>query len=144
MSNIPLSSLPEIELRLERNRVRGAGVLAANPQLAKTNENNPHPQKLPHSQPQRNEEAALERTAPRGQEGQDRARVRFELYRVRCLDPDNAAGSVKALLDGCRYAGLIQGDEPWRIILEVEQFKVGSFKEEKTVIVIDDGCSGLF
>lgn len=66
----------------------------------------------------------------------ERAVVRFEGYRVRPLDPDNFAGSVKDLLDGLRHAGLIPGDEPWRIRLETEQFKVGSFNQEKTVIEI--------
>jgi hypothetical protein len=76
-------------------------------------------------------------TAPGGQKGEDRARVRFTGYRVRPLDPDNFAGSVKALLDGCRYAGLIDGDEPWKIILETDQVRVRTFAEEKTVIVLD-------
>jgi hypothetical protein len=67
-----------------------------------------------------------------------RTTVRFTGYRVRPLDPDNFAGSVKDCLDGLRHAQIISGDEPWRIILETEQVKVGSYKEEKTVIEIDD------
>ncbi len=73
-----------------------------------------------------------------GKEGSvERTRVRFTGYRVRPLDPDNFAGSVKDLLDGLRHAELILGDEPWRIILETEQVKVASFEEEKTVIEIE-------
>ena len=62
--------------------------------------------------------------------------VRFEGFRVRPLDPDNFAGSVKDLLDGLRHAKLISGDEPWRIVLETEQVKVSSFKDERTEITI--------
>ncbi len=66
----------------------------------------------------------------------DRVVISFTGYRVRPLDPDNFAGSVKDLLDGLRHAGLISGDEPWRIRLETEQVKVATFKQEKTVIEI--------
>ena len=66
-----------------------------------------------------------------------RTRVRFTGFRVRPLDPDNFAGSVKDLLDGLRHAHLIEGDEPWRIDFETAQKKVKSFKEEKTVIEIE-------
>lgn len=62
--------------------------------------------------------------------------VRFIGFRVRPLDPDNFAGSVKDLLDGLRHAALIPGDEPWRIRLETAQVRVGTFKEERTEIVI--------
>ena len=66
-----------------------------------------------------------------------RVRVRFVGYRVRPLDPDNFAGSVKDCLDFLRHAHLIDGDEPWRITLETEQVKVKTFKEEKLLIKID-------
>jgi hypothetical protein len=62
--------------------------------------------------------------------------VRFTGYRVRPVDPDSFAGSCKHLLDGLRHAGLIPGDEPWRITLETKQVRVSSFKEEQTVIEI--------
>lgn len=66
-----------------------------------------------------------------------RVRVRFTGYRVRPLDPDNFAASCKDGLDFLRHSHLIEGDEPWRIILETEQVKVRSFKEEKTVIEVE-------
>ena len=65
-----------------------------------------------------------------------RIRVRFVGRRVRPLDPDNFAGSVKDALDGLRHVGLIDGDEPWRIVLETEQEKVRHREEEETVIII--------
>lgn len=68
--------------------------------------------------------------------GIHRASIRFTLYRVRPLDPDNAAGSCKDLLDGCRHAKLVSGDEWWRIEFAVRQKKVKSYAEEKTVIEI--------
>ena len=66
-----------------------------------------------------------------------RATVRFVGYRVKPLDPDNFAGSVKDLLDGLRHAQIISGDEPWKIILETEQERVKHYNQEKTVITVD-------
>lgn len=63
-----------------------------------------------------------------------RVTVKFTGYRVKPLDPDNFAGSVKDLLDGLRKCELIKGDEPWRIILQTEQVKVPHFEEERTEI----------
>ena len=87
-------------------------------------------------QPEQDDPTALGATAQRKEEGMDRVVVRFKGYRVRPLDPDNFAGSVKGLLDGLRHAHRLVGDEPWRIKLETEQEKVKSFKEEKTTIEI--------
>ncbi len=69
--------------------------------------------------------------------GVHRARVRFTGLRVRPLDPDNFAGSCKDLLDGLRHAGLILGDEPWRIIYETTQTKVDHYAQEATLIEIE-------
>lgn len=35
-----------------------------------------------------------------------------------------------------RHARLIEGDDPWRIILETRQVKVSTFKEERTEVEI--------
>lgn len=104
---------------------------------ANRHEIHPHPAGIPDTEPKRHQASALGSTAPRGQESTERARVRFVGHRVRPLDPDNFAGSVKALLDGLRYAAIISGDEPWKIILEAEQVRVRTFKAEKTVIELD-------
>ncbi len=86
------------------------------------------------SKPQSHAENSLDSVAT-GKETRDtRVRVRFTGHRVRPLDPDNFAGSCKDLLDGLRHAGLLEGDEPWRIIFETAQEKVKSYAEEKTVI----------
>ena len=66
-----------------------------------------------------------------------RIEVRFTLFRVRCLDPDNAAASTKNLLDGLRHAGLLPEDNPWTIKLQVEQEKIKGFDNEKTEIEIN-------
>lgn len=66
-----------------------------------------------------------------------RIEVRFTLFRVRCLDPDNAAASTKNLLDGLRHSGLLPEDNPWTIKLQVEQEKVKGFDNEKTEIEIN-------
>lgn len=91
---------------------------------------------VPDPEPQRDEAPALDCAAQGKAEGPARTVVRFTGHRVRPLDPDNFAGSVKDLLDGLRHAGLISGDEPWRIILQTEQVRVASFSDEKTVLEI--------
>jgi hypothetical protein len=63
--------------------------------------------------------------------------VRFTLRRVRLLDVDAKWGSVKDLLDGLQYAGLIRGDREGEIRLEVQQERVGHFAEEMTEIEIE-------
>lgn len=91
---------------------------------------------VPDAEPKRNKAPALDRTDARKEESVQRPTVRFTGYRVRPLDPDNFAGSVKDLLDGLRHSSLVKGDEWWRIRLETAQVKVRSYKEEKTVIEI--------
>ena len=93
--------------------------------------------RVPDAEPKRHKAPALDRADAREEPCVRRVRVRFTGYRVKPLDPDNFAGSVKDLLDGLRHASLLQGDEPWRIVLETEQVKVRSYAEEKTVIEID-------
>jgi len=97
---------------------------------------NPPDRPLPHAQPQRDETPALGQTVAGKEKVLGRVRVRFTGYRVRPLDPDNFAGSCKDSLDFLRHARLIEGDEPWRIILETEQVKVATFKEERTEITV--------
>lgn len=95
-----------------------------------------HRRKIPDPKPKHDETAALEPAGPDTKESFCRPIVRFTLHRVQPLDPDNAAGSCKDLLDGLRHAGLIPGDEAWRIKFGVEQEKVAHYKDEKTVIEI--------
>lgn len=85
---------------------------------------------------QRHQAPALGSATKGEKEGIRRTIIRFIGYRVRCLDPDNFAGGCKDLLDGLRHAGLIEGDEPWRIIFETEQQKVAHFYEERTEIIL--------
>lgn len=90
--------------------------------------------KVPHAEPERYQAPALGKAVPGKAEGAQRVTVRFTGYRVRPLDPDNFAGSVKDLLDGLRHAGLLLGDEPWRVRLETEQVCVRSYGQERTEI----------
>ncbi len=92
--------------------------------------------KIQDSEPQHNQTPALDATIQGKTQSVERTRVCFVGFRVRPLDPDNFAGSVKDLLDGLRHAGLIHGDEVWRIALETRQEKVKSYAEERTVIEI--------
>jgi hypothetical protein len=111
-----------------------ASVLAAN-----AHDYGPNDQtgtRLQDPEPQRDEAKPLGEAAQGKAESLQRVTVRFVGRRVRPLDPDNFAGSVKDLLDGLRHAGLLLGDEPWRIKLETEQVKVKSYKDEKTIIEI--------
>lgn len=63
--------------------------------------------------------------------------VCFTLCRHQLLDIDAKYSSVKDLLDGCRYAGLIRGDKEGEITLEVNQEKVAHSDQEITIIEID-------
>ena len=92
---------------------------------------------IPHTLAQRDEAPALDGADAREAQGLCRTRIRFTGYRVRPLDPDNFAGSVKDLLDGLRHAKIISGDEFWRITLETTQKKVRTFAEEKTLIEVE-------
>lgn len=92
---------------------------------------------LPHAISECHQEQPLGNPVQGKEEGDGRTIIRFTGFRVRPLDPDNFAGSVKDLLDGIRHAGLISGDEPWKIILQTNQVKVRSFKEEKTLVEIE-------
>ena len=91
---------------------------------------------LPHAKPEPNQAKALERAAPRAAPRLGKVTVRFTGYRCRLLDPDNFAGSVKDLLDGCVAAGLFDDDSPDHIILITEQEKVPHLQDEMTIIEI--------
>lgn len=93
--------------------------------------------KLPNSDPQQDQKAALDRAVPRKEEMLGRITLRYRLCRVRPLDPDNATGSVKDCTDGICRCGLIPGDDPTQITLIVEQEKVSSFSQERTEIEIE-------
>ena len=97
----------------------------------------PNLRKVSNSKPQHHKTPALDRATTGKTDSLRRVRVRFTGYRVRCLDPDNFAGSCKDLLDGLRHAGLIPGDEHWRIIFETAQEKVATYSQEITLIEIE-------
>lgn len=63
-------------------------------------------------------------------------RVLFTLRRVRLLDVDAKYSSVKDLLDCLAFSGVIRGDKEGQISLDVRQEKVGSFKDERTIIEV--------
>jgi len=109
-------------------------LLKRNPQVSAVDDN--HRRQLPDTQLELNTPAALVGMEERERPSTDRIAVRFVGYRVKTLDPDNFAGSVKDLLDGLRHAGLIPEDTASAITLETEQIKVSKYKEEKTRIVI--------
>jgi hypothetical protein len=89
---------------------------------------------LQYAEPQRDPTPALEPVAEGKKESSDRITVRFIGKRVRPLDPDNFAGSVKDLLDGLRRANLIPGDEWKQIRLETEQVEITNREQERTEI----------
>ncbi len=92
---------------------------------------------LPHPEPEHHQAPALGGAAQGKETGMGRTRISFVGYRVRLLDPDNFAGSVKDLLDGLRHAGIISDDTPDKIVLETAQEKVGRYCDERTVITIE-------
>lgn len=105
-----------------------------NPHLYETNAG---PQ-LPHAKPECNYETALVGAEAGEAQIVGRTVVRFTGYRVKPLDPDSFAASCKGLLDGLRHSLIISNDDPTTIILETGQVRVRHFKDEKTVIFVDD------
>ena len=120
---------------------QSASFRALNPNLFSrpqppSNEDHTH-SPLPHPVAERHEAPALGATVQGEAQRLQRTGLRFVGYRVRPLDPDNFAGSVKDLLDGLRHAGLIPDDNPERITLQTEQVLVAHLSDEKTVIELD-------
>jgi len=116
------------------NAVRGN--LGSRKGKSKDNET-PNRSEIPNSELECHQTPALDSADAGEEKSLHRTVVRFIGYRVRPLDPDNFAGGCKDLLDGLRHAGIIQGDEPWRIIFETTQEKVKTYAEERTVIEIE-------
>ena len=88
---------------------------------------------LPHSQPQQAVRHDSLGAAPREEAHPSRVTVRLVSYRKRLLDPDNLAGGAKYFIDALRYEGLIPGDAPDQIDLQISQVKC---KDERTEIEI--------
>jgi hypothetical protein len=98
-------------------------------------QNSPRPARVQDAK-QCEQPIALERCGVAKAQGSKRPLVRFSLFRVRLLDVDAKYASTKDLLDGLAAAGLVDGDKEGQVRLEVEQVRVGSYKEEKTEIEI--------
>jgi len=61
--------------------------------------------------------------------------VRVTSFRRRLLDEDNLCG--KYVVDCCRYAGLLPGDDPSQARIVTTQEKVSRKEDERTEIVIE-------
>ncbi len=79
---------------------------------------------------------ALERPVEGTQKGDDRIGVSYVLYRVRLLDPDAIHGATKVCTDCLQQIGLITGDGPQQITLEVTQEKVNHRNEQRTQLTL--------
>lgn len=66
--------------------------------------------------------------------GTGRFRVSITSFRKRLIDPDNLC--AKALVDCCRYAGLIPADTPDCIDYSIRQTKIRKGEEERTEVEI--------
>ena len=66
----------------------------------------------------------------------NRRRVCITVSRCRLLDPDNAVGGVKFIVDALRYGGYIADDTGDHITLEVYQQKVSQKFKQGTLIEI--------
>lgn len=92
--------------------------------------------KVPPAEPEHNQAPALVEAISGTTESSARPTVRFVFYRQRLLDRESAWAGTKDLLDGLRYAALIQNDAEKDIELQVEQVKVDHRAEQKTVVII--------
>lgn len=95
-----------------------------------------HPRaSLPHAQPSQQAAALVGQREGKARSA-GRPHVSFTLRRVRLLDVDAKFSSIKDLLDGLQYAGLVDGDREDQITLGVTQEKVDHFHQEQTVVEI--------
>lgn len=92
--------------------------------------------KLPASQPKHYATAALVKAKVREVKSVVRIGLRIIVYRCVLLDTDNSYGSTKQLTDCLCIIGLLPGDSPSQINLQVEQVKVATRKEQRTVVEI--------
>lgn len=96
------------------------------------------------TKPEPDKGPSLVKNLARKKKSNDRIRVRYHFYRIRPIDPDNAAASTKTLTDLLRRCGFIQGDNPTQITLEIDQSKVDHVFDERTDIEIEyPSCSVL-
>ena len=65
-----------------------------------------------------------------------RAHITIILYKHQPFDPDGAVNAIKPVLDGLRYAHVIQNDTTKHIKLSVKQKKVAHKNEERVEIEI--------
>lgn len=65
------------------------------------------------------------------------ARIEVILSNTRLMDYDGAYASVKPILDGLRYAGVILDDSPKYIDLKVKQMQVSHREDEGVEINIE-------
>ncbi len=91
---------------------------------------------ISHSQPQPDKAKPLGDSVQGKAGGVAGITLRATGYRVRPLDPDNFAASLKDLIDALVHAHLLPNDTIWDIHLQSEQRKVKTFREEKTTIEI--------
>ena len=80
--------------------------------------------------------APLERPVGGKEKGDERISLKYVLYRVRLLDPDALHGATKVCTDCLQQIGLIPGDGPEQINLEVRQEKVAHRNEQRTTLKI--------
>ena len=92
--------------------------------------------KLPAAEPEQNAPSPLVKKEARKVENLPRVSVSIGIHRCRLLDSDNAWGGSKALIDCLVAIGLLPGDSPSDIDLNVQQVKVLAPWREGTVIEI--------
>jgi hypothetical protein len=88
------------------------------------------------AQPQRESATTLVKAIPRAQKVRDRITLCYCFCRVRPLDLDNAYGATKNCTDALCRCGLLPGDDPTKITLQVVQKRVKKYSQEQTEIEI--------
>jgi len=91
-----------------------------------------NPRSAPVMEPDMRDGALGEGEAKGGYTG--RVLVRVTSFRVRLLDEDNLC--EKYHVDCCRYAGILQGDNPSQAKIETGQVKVARKEQERVLIEI--------
>ena len=92
--------------------------------------------KLPPAEPKQNAPRPLVKKETRKAENPARVGCNIRIHTARLFDADNAWGSVKQLVDCLCKVGLLPGDSPSDIDLNVEQVEVTNRAYQKTVVEI--------
>ena len=67
---------------------------------------------------------------------EERRRVKIFSYRLQLADEDNLKGGMKPVIDALKNGNFIRNDDPESISQDIEQIRISSLKDERTLICL--------